>query len=57
MRLLNLNLLRRRGAKRSDDVVGYLDKTTSKVSTPAPGARILNGRRNEEPNVCDFCKV
>jgi len=57
MRLLNLNSLRRRGANLSDDVLGYLDKTTSTVSTPAPRGRILKGRRDDVSDVLDFCTV
>jgi len=57
MRLLNLNSLRRRGANLGDDVMGYLDKTTSTVSTPAPRERILKGRRDDVSDVLDFCKV
>jgi len=57
MRLLNLNSLRRRGANPGDDVLGYLDKTTSTVSTPAPRGRILKGRRDDLSDVLDFCKV
>ena len=57
MRLLNLNALRRRGAKLGDNVLGYLDKTTSTVSTPAPRGRILKGCRDDVSYVLDFCKV
>ena len=57
MRLLNLNSLRCHGANLGDDVLGYLDKTTSTVSTPAPGGRILKGRRDDVSDVLDFCKV
>jgi len=57
MRLSNLNSLRCRGANLGDDVLGYLDKTTSTVSTPAPRGRILKGRRDDVSDVLDFCKV
>ena len=57
MRLLNLNSLRRRGAKLGDNVLGYLDKTMSTLSTPAPRGRILNGRHDDVSYVLDFCKV
>jgi len=57
MTLLNLNSLRRRGANLGDHVPGYLDKTTSTVSTPAPHGRILKGRRDDVSDVLDFCKV
>ena len=57
MRLLNLNSLRRRGANLGDNVLGSLDKTTSAVSTPAPRARIVKGRRDDVSDVLDFCKV
>jgi len=56
MRLLNLNSLRRRGANLGD-VLGYVDKTTSTVSTPAPSGRILKGRRDDLSDLLDFCKV
>jgi len=57
MRLLNLHSLRRRGANLGGDVLDYLDKTTSMVSTPAPRGRILKGRRDDVSDVLDFCKV
>jgi len=57
MRLLNLNSLRRRGANLGDDVLGYLDKTTSTVSMPAPRGRTLKGRRDQVSDVLDCCKV
>jgi len=57
MRLLNLNSLQRLGANLGDNVLGYLDKTTSTVSTPAPPGRILKGHRDDVSDVLDFCKV
>jgi len=57
MRLLNLNSLRRRGANLGGDVLGYLDKTMSTVSTPAPRGRILKGRCDNVSDVLDFYKV
>jgi len=59
MRLLKLNALRRRGANLGDDVLGYLDKTTTTVlvSTPARRGRMLKGRGDDVSNVLDFCKV
>ena len=54
MRLLNLNSLRRRGANLGDDVLGYLDKTMSTVSTPAPDGTILKSRRDDVSDVLDF---
>ena len=57
MRLLNLNSLRRRGANLGDEVLGYLDKTTSTVSTPARRGTILKGRRDDVSEVLYFCKV
>ena len=57
MRLLNLNSLRRRGAILGDEVLGYLDKTTSTVCTPAPCGRIMKGRRDDVSDVLDFCKM
>jgi len=57
MRPLNLHSLRRRRANLRDDVLGYLDKPTSTVSTPAPRGRILKGRRDYVSDVLDFCKV
>jgi len=57
MRLLNLNLLPRHRANLGDDVLGYLDKTTSIVSTPAAHGRILKGRRDNMSDVPHFCKM
>jgi len=57
IRLLNLNSLRRHGANPGDDLLGYLDKTTGTVSTPAPRRRILKGRRDDVSDVLDFWKV
>jgi len=57
MRLLQLNSLRRCGANLGDDIRGYLDKTTSTVSTPAPCGMILKCRRDDVSDVFDFCKV
>ena len=57
MRLLNLNSLRRRGANLGYDILGYLAKTTSTVSTQAPCGRILKARRDDVSDVLDFCKV
>jgi len=57
MRLLNLNSLRRRGANLSEDVQGYLDKTTSTVSTAALDGTIFKGRPDDVSDVLDFCKV
>jgi len=57
MRLLNVNSLRCCGANLCDDVLGYLDKTTSTVSTPAPFGRILRGRRDDVSDVLDCFKV
>ena len=57
MRLLNLNWLRRRGANLGDDILGYLDKTSSTVSTRAPRGRILKGPRDDVSDVLDFGKV
>ena len=57
MRLLNLNSLRSRGANLSDDLLGYLDKTMSTVSTLAPRGRILKGRLVDISDPTDFCKV
>jgi len=57
MRLLHLNSLRRRGANLGDDILGYLDKTPSTVSTPAPCGMILKCRRDDVSDVLDFCKV
>jgi len=57
MSLLNLNSVRRRGANLGGDVLDYLDKTTSTVSTPAPHGRILKGRRDDVSDVLNFCKV
>jgi len=57
MGLVNLNSLGCCGANLGDDVLGYLDKTTSPVSTPAPRGRILKGRRHDVSDVLDFCKV
>jgi len=57
MRFLNLNSLQRRRANLGDDLLGYLNKTTSTVSTPAPHGSILKGRRDKVSAVLDFCKV
>jgi len=57
MRLLNVNSLRRCGANLCDDVLGYLVKTTSTVSTPAPPRRNLKGRRDDLSDILDFCQV
>jgi len=57
MRLLNLNSLPCRGANVGNDVLGYLDKTMSTVSTPGPCGRILKGRRDNVSDILDFCKV
>jgi len=52
-----MNSLRLRGANLGDDVLGYLDKTTSTVSPPDPRGSILKGRRDNVSDVLDFCKV
>ena len=59
MTLLNLNSLLRHGATLSNDVLEYLDKTTSTASTPpaAPCGRILKGRRDDVSDILDFSKV
>ena len=57
MRFSNLNSLRRRGANLGDDVLCYLAKTTSTVSTPAPLGRLLKGCRDDVFAILDFCKV
>jgi len=57
MRLVKLNLHRCHRANLGDDVLGYLDKTRSTLSTLAPRCRILKGRRDEVSNVLDFCQV
>ena len=56
MRFLNPNSLRRRGANLGDEVLGFLDKTTSTVSTPAARGRILKGLCDNVSDVLDFCK-
>ena len=55
--LLNLNSLRCRRANLGEDILGYLDKTTSTVSMPAPCRRILKGRRDDVFDIIDFCMV
>jgi len=57
MRLLNLNSLKRRGANLGDDILGYLDKTTSTVSTRATRGRVLKDSGDEVSDMVDFCKV
>jgi len=57
MRLLDVNSLRRCRANLSDNILGYLDKTTGTVSTPAPHGRIVKGHRDNVSDVLDFCKV
>jgi len=57
MRLLDVNSLRRCRANLGDNILGYLDKTTGTVSTPAPHGRIVKGHCDDVFDVLDFCKV
>lgn len=57
MRCVNLNSLRGSGGNLVDNVLGYLDKTTSTVATPATRGWILNGRRDEVFDLLDFCRL
>jgi len=57
LRRLNLNSLLRRGANLRDDILGYLDTTTSTVSTPALRERILKDGREDVSDGLDFSKV
>jgi len=57
MRLWNLESFQRRGAALSADVMQHLESTTSAVTAPVVGRRILKGRRDDVSNVLDFSKV
>jgi len=57
MRLLNLQLLKNRGADLSPDVLKHLDRTTSTVSPRVICRRILKGRRGAVSNIVDFSQI